>query len=340
MNRVWTAADAARFVHAPTEFDDKYSRGVVGLHTGSSSYPGAAVLGVQGAWRAGVGMVRYLGCARDLVLARRPETVTVAGGVDAWVIGSGLDLGRDGAPNLLRDRSAALVDGRAPLADESALLHEILAGSAPVVVDAGALPLALGATAPVVVTPHAREYRRLCQQLGLQECEGMPHGGHVQETAAALDATVLLKGAETIIAQPDGWLVSVTAGTPWLATAGTGDVLAGVIGAVIAGSIAHARTSHAVSTHGIHSPDPIGQMGALAATGAYLHARAATHASYDVAPSVASSANASRAVTGAPITALDVADALPWAVAEALAETSCEDQPGSRVPLRRGGRRG
>src|SRR5690606_40018268 len=115
----------------------KYSRGVVALRTGSAAYPGAAVLGVEAAWRSGAGFVRHVGAERtaDAVLARRPETVTGPDvgrtRVGAWVIGSGSD-------------AAAC-----PPEEESAL-REILAGRVPVVVDAGALDLAPGATAPMV----------------------------------------------------------------------------------------------------------------------------------------------------------------------------------------------
>ncbi|WP_455132161.1 hypothetical protein [Microbacterium aurum] len=78
---------AAAVLRRPTGHDDKYSRGVVGLRTGSDAYPGAAVR---------VGMVRYLGPERPraLVLHRRPETVTADGRVQAWVIGSGTTPGR------------------------------------------------------------------------------------------------------------------------------------------------------------------------------------------------------------------------------------------------------
>ncbi len=150
MTGSWTRDDAARVLRMPTAADDKYSRGVVGIRTGSDAYPGAAVLGVEAAWRTGVGMVRYLGPSRPtgLVLARRPETVTVSGRVQAWVIGSGTDAG---------ERSDA----------ETAALREILSGSDPVVVDAGALDLAAGAAAPRIVTPHAREQSRLRSALGL-----------------------------------------------------------------------------------------------------------------------------------------------------------------------------
>src|SRR5690349_22437620 len=120
--REWTREDSTRFVRTPGADDDKYSRGVVGLRTGSPAYPGAAVLGVEAAWRAGAGFVRYVGEGRaaDAVIARRPETVVGADTgrtrIDAWVIGSGTD------PSARSD-------------DESAALRQILAGSARVVVD-------------------------------------------------------------------------------------------------------------------------------------------------------------------------------------------------------------
>ncbi|MGB4777419.1 ADP-dependent NAD(P)H-hydrate dehydratase, partial [Microbacterium sp.] len=165
-SREWSAADAAASLRMPTPGDDKYSRGVVGLRTGSDEYPGAAVLGVEAAWRTGVGMVRYLGPAgpRDLVLQRRPETVTVAGRVQAWVIGSGMPAG----------------DRRTP--EQTATLRDILAADVPVVIDAGALDLVTvdsevgesgagdaGAHAPRVLTPHDREHAALRHRLGLPE---------------------------------------------------------------------------------------------------------------------------------------------------------------------------
>lgn len=281
----WTAADVARCLQVPTAADDKYSRGVVGVHTGSDAYPGAAVLGVEAAWRTGVGMVRYLGPARaaDRVLAHRPETVTAAGRVQAWLIGSGTDAAT-----------------RAPEVTDA--LREVLAGSLPVVVDAGALDLAVGAVAPVVVTPHAREHAALRTALRL----GDPVGGRVaaaHETAAALGGTVLLKGAETIVTTPSGWTARVDAGTPWLATAGTGDVLGGVLGVLVAAAQAHAET--AGGTLGVED------LGPLAATAAWLHGRAG----------VIAARRAGRGRSG-PVVALDVAAALPEAVATALPEAA------------------
>lgn len=271
----WSSADVSGVLRMPTAADDKYSRGVVGLRTGSSDYPGAAVLGVEATWRTGVGMVRYLGPSRDLVLARRPETVTAEGRVQAWVIGSGTD------PSA---RSRA----------ETGALRAILSRTDPVVVDAGALDLAVGASAPLIVTPHDREHARLREVLGLGEV-GPDRAVSVQETAGALGGVVLLKGAATLVAAPEGVVISVDVGVPWLATAGTGDVLAGVIGALVAARAAGNDVTDAAT------------LAALAASGAWLHGRAGA---------IASAAHGS---AGGPITALDVAEALPGAVGEVLA---------------------
>ncbi|MBB3156688.1 hydroxyethylthiazole kinase-like uncharacterized protein yjeF [Microbacterium proteolyticum] len=278
----WSGLDAARTLRRPTADDDKYSRGVVGMRTGSTRYPGAAVLGVEAAWRAGTGMVRYLGPprAQDLVLQRRPETVTVDGRVQAWVIGSGTDA---------TERDAA----------ETALLRGILQGDLPVVVDAGSLDLVPGAAASVIVTPHAREMARLRDALGLPAVAMADHDAReraARETADAIGGVVLLKGAVTIVAAAGGWSRHVSTGTPWLATAGTGDVLGGVLGAVTAGAVAAGRTD-------------LEELAACAATSAWLHGRAGTAASL------------SHGSAGGPITALDVADALPGVVAALLGDS-------------------
>lgn len=274
MTRSWTVEDTARALRRPTAEDDKYSRGVLGVRTGSDAYPGAAVLGVEAAWRTGLGMVRYVGPARptDLVLARRPETVAGVGRVQAWLIGSGTD-----------------ASARRP--DETGDLRALLRGARPVVVDAGALDLAVGATAPRILTPHGREHDRLRAALGLPPA-GDDRAAAARSTAEATGAAVLLKGFETLVASPAGDVVTVAAATPWLATAGTGDVLAGVVGALVAAAAAGDRVMDASS------------LAPLAAAGAWLHGRAGVLAS--------------EAQGGGPVTALDVADALPRAVAEAL----------------------
>ncbi|MEN2737997.1 ADP/ATP-dependent (S)-NAD(P)H-hydrate dehydratase [Microbacterium sp. X-17] len=271
--RDWDAAAAERWYRDPVPEDDKYARGVVGFRTGSERYPGAAVLGVEAAWRTGIGMVRYPGPRRaaDLVLARRPETVTADGRVQAWVVGSGTDAA---------DRPE----------EETAALREILDGSVPVVADAGALVLAARARAPRLLTPHASEHDRLRVELGLAPAPARNEASRlaaVRETAHASGAVVLLKGAVTLVAAPSGWTARVEAGTPWLATAGTGDVLAGVLGALVA-------------AHQDAAAGDAEALAALAATGAWLHGQAARLAV---------------AASGGPIVALDVAEALPRAVA-------------------------
>ena len=282
----WTAEHAAGVLRMPTASDDKYSRGVLGVRTGSERYPGAAVLGVEAAHRTGLGMVRYLGPERPtaLVLARRPETVTADGRVQAWLIGSGTDAS---------ERRAA----------ETRALRDLLAGEVPVVVDAGALDLVADAPggapwrAPVVVTPHDRELARLRDAAGLPAVDltepGVDRTAAAVDTARALGVTVLLKGARTVVATPAGVARTVTSPTPWLATAGTGDVLGGILGALVAGAAGAAEAAGAADEAGALDFEALG---ALAATAALVHGRAA--------------AAASAARAGGPITALDVAEAV------------------------------
>jgi len=275
--REWSRQDALAHVRVPDAGDDKYSRGVVAIRTGSPAYPGAAVLGVEAAWRTGAGFVRYVGGEResDAVLARRPETVTGSDvgktRPDAWVIGSGTDpAGRSDA--------------------EAAALGEILSGTARVVVDAGALDLAPGSTAPLLVTPHAGEFARLRTHLGLRTREGADADrvADAVGTAETLGHTVLLKGALTIIAAPDGTVLSVDTAPGWLATAGTGDVLAGVLGAFLAAQ-------------------PSAPIAEVAASAAWLHGYAARLA-----------AEMGAGGRGRPILAMDVAEALPRAIGDLL----------------------
>lgn len=262
----WTRAEAATLLLAPTARDDKYSRGVVGVVTGSGGYPGAAVLGVEAAWRAGAGMVRYLGpdSVGALVLARRPETLCAPGRVQSWVIGSGTDAATRG-------------DG------ETQRLREILAGEVPVVVDAGALALGARGAAPRILTPHEGEHARLREVLGLAPAD--PRDGDrvtaAVQTARETGAVVVLKGAVTVVAAPDGTARTVTTGVAQLATAGSGDVLAGILGAVLAQS---------------RGPVTISGLVQAGATAAWVHGRAG--------------AAAVQRAGGGPVLALDVARAV------------------------------
>ena len=245
------AADVASLVGPPDTHAQKYSRGVVGVRAGSTRYPGAAVLSVAGAGCGLAGLVRYDGGAAAAVLAAHPETVTGPGRVQAWVVGSG---GGDEAAAAL---STSLADG------------------VPVVIDADALAAVEGPVgAPAVLTPHAGELARM---LGTDRdaVEAAPLR-HARDAAERYDAVVLLKGRRTVVAEPGGRVRVNTTGVPWLAVAGAGDVLGGLVGALLASGL-----------------DPLD----AASAGAWLHGAAATLAS-----------------AGGPLRATEVALALPAAV--------------------------
>lgn len=275
----WSLVEAARWIAVPAESSDKYTRGVLGMVTGSDLYPGAAVLGVEAAARTGLGMIRYLGAPRaaDFVLHRRPEVVTAPGRVQAWLIGSGMDAGSRPADDAVRLR-AAVRDGM------------------PIAIDAGALDLLPEATGPVVITPHYRELAGVLASRADDDSDAVTAddiaadpGGWAARASGILGVTVLLKGHTTYVASPEGARFAVTTGPAWLATAGSGDVLGGVLGALLA--------THAGELAG----GDASVLPSLAATAAYLHGRAGERASY-----------------GGPIAALDIAEALPQIVREAL----------------------
>lgn len=237
--RVPDGADVAGWWPSTGADADKYTRGVVGLATGSARYPGAAVLSVSGALAGPAGLVRYAGGAAPLVAQHHPsvivsERVSEAGRVQAWVCGSGL--GTD-------DHACGE-------------LRQVLAAPVPVVLDADALTMlvdgsmgqALGdRAAPTVVTPHDREFTRLAG-----EPPGDDRVGAALRLAAWMNAIVLLKGDRTVVATPSGRAWVNPTGTPALATGGTGDVLAGVLGSLLAGGLDPERAAVAAAyVHGL-----------------------------------------------------------------------------------------
>ncbi|WP_406737964.1 NAD(P)H-hydrate epimerase [Streptomyces sp. NBC_00853] len=243
-------ADVAGLLPEPTATSDKYRRGVVGIVAGSVQYPGAAVLAVAGALRGGAGAVRYVGPAAEAVLARYPETLIGPGRVQAWVVGPGLGEGRVGE------------------------VAQLLAGDAAVLVDADGLrgldAAALRArSAPTLLTPHAGEAAAL---LGVER-QAVEAGrlDAVRALAQRYGAAVLLKGSTTLVASGGGAVRVNPTGTPWLATAGSGDVLSGLAGSLLAGGLSGADAG---------------------AVGAYLHGLAARR-------------------VGGPLLAHQVAEALP-----------------------------
>lgn len=275
--------DAARCWPVPSEHDHKFTRGVLAMVVGSPRYPGAAVLGVGGALRAGAGLVRYVGppeVAAD-VLAAHPEMVIgvdPSDRIDAWVIGSGIP------PAGLREQYDAIRD--------------VLLDEAPKVLDAGALEFAgRPLIRRTVLTPHAGELSRLLARLGdpatREAVEAAPLR-HARRAAELTGATVVLKGATTLVVQPADpaterpeRVAAQADATGWLATAGAGDVLAGVIGALLAAGL-----------------DPF----EAAATAVLVHGRAARRAAGCRADGSG----------GGPITAGDVTAQLPGAVRELI----------------------
>jgi hydroxyethylthiazole kinase-like uncharacterized protein yjeF len=254
------AADVAARWPVPGPHDDKYTQGVTGVMAGSSTYPGAAVLCTGAAVAATSGMVRYTGSAHSDVLAHWPEVIAsptpaAAGRVQSWVVGPGLGTDETGA----------------------AALWFALETNLPVLIDADGLTilaahpdLLASRRAPTVLTPHAGEFARLA---------GAPPGddrvGATRKLADALGATVLLKGNVTVIADPGGPVYLNPAGQSWAATAGSGDLLSGMIGALLAAGLPPSEA---------------------AAAGAFVHARAAELSAADPGPGYAPT-SASRIVS-------------------------------------------
>lgn len=249
-------ADAALRLPRPGPGSDKYARGVLGLVAGSQAYPGAGVLAAEAAVHAGAGMVRALGSAAGAVVAARPEVVPAEGRVQAWVVGPGME----------------------PDADTATAVRWALDDDVPVVLDAGALSVLAAdeglraairqRAATTVLTPHDGEYTRLA---GIAPAERLRAARWLADD---LGAVVLLKGFATIVAEPGGPSWVNPTGTSWLATAGSGDVLSGLLGALLAAG----------------APD-------APALAAYLHGLAGR-----------------LAAAGGPVPALRIARALPAAV--------------------------
>ena len=262
-------------LRSPAAEDDKYSRGVVGFVTGSTSFPGAAILGVTAAMRTGIGMVRWIGpeSVGHMLSEVRPEVVIQAGRAQAWVVGSGV-------PADLHDEQVE--SARAQLNEAQYA-----------VIDAGALEFVDFETleAKAILTPHAGEMARLLGRFGESwtrtDVESAPIDA-AKLAAAKIGQVVLLKGNVTTIADPAGNSWQTPPATPALATAGSGDVLAGILGALIAGNFGKLESREL-------------SLAQVAMGGALLHARAGAAAAED-----------------GPVVALDIAEALREVVGNIL----------------------
>lgn len=296
--RELTATDVRESLRPPGAADNKYTRGVVLLATGSQTYPGAAVLSAQAAARTGAGMLRYTGPEKvaRAVIASRPEVVRGLGRCNALVIGSGIPDVREDERQELMPRSTRR------------------SASYPTVVDAGALTFVERKLRDTVITPHAGELESLLKRLEIaelsrEEIEAEPAKA-AELAALKLECTVLLKGHVTHVAGASNYWVK--APNSWMSTAGTGDVLAGLLGTLLA-----AR----------HARDEAANLPLDAAAAAWLHSRAgwlASQRNAGLTPQLgelcASTAELASGPVGAPIVALDVAKAIPAVIAAVLAQ--------------------
>lgn len=216
------SADVAARWPIPGPTDDKYSQGVVGIAAGSATYPGAAVLAAGAAVAATSGMVRFAGSAADEVRNRWPEVVAAGsvadtGRTQAWTAGPGSGTGSTG-----RDIVGAVLERGLPTCLDADAIT--LLATTPDLADALL-------DVPVVLTPHAGEFARLFGGVGLDRVAS------VRRAAAKLGVTVLLKGHVTVIADPSGRTSVHPSSGSWAATAGSGDVLSGLLGALLAAGL-------------------------------------------------------------------------------------------------------
>ena len=239
----WSAAKSSQYLPKPKASDHKYRRGVLGCVTGSKQYPGAALLTTSAALAVGIGMVRYFGpeSVKRAVIQNRPEVVIQTGGVDAYLLGSGIPARK----SLLRKFTMEMAN-RTDL---------------PKVLDAGALYLTGSSKSPTIITPHAGELAELLKVSSAQ-INADPIF-YALDAARKFKVTVLLKGHQTVVAN-EHRVIQLPAATSWLATAGTGDLLAGLLGALIA------------LNHKSVTEDNLIELGA---TASFIHAQSAKHSS-------------------------------------------------------------
>ena len=200
---------------APGPDDHKYRRGYVAVVPGRM--PGAAALVASAALRAGAGYVRIFG----------PDPVA---GVPLAIVQGGEDEAGISDPRI---GAIAIGPGLGGSADMEARLDQVLKGGAPAVIDADALNILAGtglgrlggARHLPILTPHEGEFARLFPGLGGSKVD------RARVAAAAAGAVLVYKGADTVVAAPDG-RAAIGCPPSWLASAGTGDVLAGIVAAM------------------------------------------------------------------------------------------------------------
>lgn len=337
-------ATLARYLLKPEADSHKYSRGVVRIIAGSQRFPGAGLLCVAGASHSGVGMIRLNAPERveNLVLAAHPQIVpdgpALTGTCDALVLGPGLD-----AQKADWEAAAQLLENTPAVIDASAL-EPVCA-----LVKEGKLRL----RAHHILTPHDGELARCLNLFAgtntgeiagkLADKADKPLGKFASQTSPALQrriqgaqqlaaltgACVLAKGNRTVVVDAKAQVYTLPAATPWLATAGSGDVLAGLMGGLLALNVrAGAESGGGVDAQG--QGTTVASAAALAPEiaqlAARLHALAGQLAAEAAGPkpaevtgpktTYASEPKPTDAVVAHPITAPEIAAAIPnaWAL--------------------------
>lgn len=337
-------AALARYLLKPEADSHKYSRGVVRIIAGSQRFPGAGLLCVAGASHSGVGMIRLNAPERveNLVLAAHPQIVpdgpALTGTCDALVLGPGLDAQKADweALSQLLENTPAVIDASA-LEPVCALIKE------------GKLRL----HAHHILTPHEGELARCLNLFAgtntgeiagkLADEADKPLGKFASQTSPALQrriqgaqqlaaltgACVLAKGNRTVVVDAEAQVYLLPAATPWLATAGSGDVLAGLMGGLLALNVrAGARCAGTADAQG--QGTTVASAAALAPEIAQLAARLHALAGQLAAeatgpkpaevtapkPTDATGPKSAGAVVAHPITAPEIAAAIPnaWAL--------------------------
>jgi hydroxyethylthiazole kinase-like uncharacterized protein yjeF len=219
----------------------KYVRGHAIVVSGGISSTGAARLAARGALRAGAGLVTLASPSNALIVNAAAATAVMVRAVD----------GAEELRDFLRDaRRNAVVLGPGGGVGKNMrdMVLATLAGERGVVLDADALtsfadePLSLfaairGRAAATVLTPHEGEFARLF--MAMPDIVNAPSKlDRARRAAAASGAVCLLKGSDTVVAEPDGRAAISENAPPWLATAGSGDVLAGFVAGLLAQGMA------------------------------------------------------------------------------------------------------
>jgi hydroxyethylthiazole kinase-like uncharacterized protein yjeF len=233
----------------------KYARGHVIAMSGDMAATGAARMAARAALRAGAGLVTLASPRDALAVNAAALTAVMVRGVDTPV--EFAELLADKRLNTCIIGPGAGVGGRT-----RDFVHTALAAKRHVVLDADALTSFADAPerlfeqiraepdANVVLTPHEGEFPRLFSDLSNKH-PGRSKLERVRDAAVRSSAVVLLKGADTTVAAPDGRATIAANAPPWLATAGAGDVLSGIIAGLLAQGVpAFEAASMGVWMHG------------------------------------------------------------------------------------------